>query len=229
MAAPAKSSIKRKQTLIIMGTSAAALLLACTGFGIHEVITFRAQLADNVATLAEVVGDNSSAAVDFNDARQASSILNGLRAEPHIVAACIYTKAGTVLASYARPAEDVKPPPPVRKPGHYFADDHLHLFREIIVKGDPVGAIYLKSDLTEMSWSLVRYLQIVAFVYAGSVGAALLLSSRLQRIVSGPILHLAEVARTVAGKRNYSVRAQKQSNDELGDLVDVFNQMLVQI
>ena len=58
---------------------------------------------------------------------------------------------------------------------------------------------------------------------------AFLLSNRLQRLVSDPILHLARVAHVVAQEKNYSVRAKKQSGDELGQLIDGFNEMLAQI
>jgi PAS domain S-box-containing protein len=212
-----------------MGTSGAVLLLACAAFVVHEVITFRTELASNVATLAGVVGDNCSAAVDFKDRQQATNTLAALATDPRIVAACIYTMDGSVFASYRRPRALLQVLPPPRGAGHEFADDHLHLFRDITVKGDQVGTIYLKSDLAVLSHSLARYLEIVAIVFVMSVGVALLLSHRLQRIVSGPILHLAEVARSVASKRDYSARARKQSNDELGDLVDGFNEMLAQI
>ena len=228
MAASKQSSIQRKQTLIIMGTTGVALLLACTAFVLHEILTFRTQLSQSVGTLAEVVGENCSAALDFNDPKEASSTLAALTAEPQIAAAFIFRRDGKVFASYIRP-EHRMPTPRLQKPGQEFEGDHLHLYREIVVKGDPVGSIYVKSDLTVLWQRLTRYLQIAALVFGVSALVALLLSNRLQRIISGPILHLAQIARTVATERSYTVRAHKQSNDELGDLVDVFNRMLAQI
>ncbi len=91
------------------------------------------------------------------------------------------------------------------------------------------GMIFVASDLNALPERLLRYLGIVGLVFLASVLVALLLSSQLQRLVSDPILHLAQVARSVAMEKNYSVRATKQSNDELGQLVDGFNEMLAQI
>jgi PAS domain S-box-containing protein len=228
MPAISKSSILSKQTLIIVGTSAVSLILACAAFVMHELLTFRKQLSNQVATLAEVIGDNCSAAIELNNPKQAAKTLAALAAEPHIAAACVFKTDGAIFATYTRGDEHFVMPP-MGKAGHEFADKHLHLFREITVDSNAVGTIYLKSDLTVLSDSIIRYLQIVGLVFALSVSVALFLSNRLQRIVSGPILHLATVARSITTQSQYSARARKQNNDELGDLVDAFNQMLSQI
>ncbi len=103
------------------------------------------------------------------------------------------------------------------------------MFRSIEQGGAKTGTIFVASDLRDISTRLKRYIVIVGLVFLTSLLIALALSSRLQRLVSDPILRLAEVARAVALEKNYSVRATKQSNDELGQLVDGFNEMLMQI
>src|SRR5438034_4015651 len=100
-------SLRRKQTLIIMLTSSVVLLLACAAFCIYEVIAFRKRMVQQLSTLAEIVGNNSSAALDFNDANSAVEILSGLQAEPGIIGACIYTKGGEVFANYDRANDDI--------------------------------------------------------------------------------------------------------------------------
>ena len=127
-----KASIKRKQTLIVMLTSGVALLLACVAFAAYEVMTFHAEMVDNLSTLAQIIGNNCSAALDFSDPKAAKETLSALHAEPNVVAGCIYTAKGEVFAVYVRSGTEVafKPPPPQRD-SEYFSTDSLHLFRPI--------------------------------------------------------------------------------------------------
>jgi signal transduction histidine kinase len=223
-------SLRRKQTLIIMLTSTIVLLLACAAFSIYEVITFRKGMVQHLSTLAEIVGNNTSASLDFNDSNTAVETLSALQAEPGIIGACIYTKGGRPFANYDRPNDDITfTPPALRAEGHAFERQRLVLFRPIVHKGETIGVVYLESDMRALSSRLGRYAGIVGLVLLASLLVALALSSQLQRLVSDPILELAHVARSVALEKNYSVRAAKRSNDELGQLVEGFNEMLAQI
>ena len=223
-------SIQRKQTLVIMLTSTVALVLACAGFVAYEVVAFRQTMTQNLTTLAQIIGDNSSGALDFNDPKAAQDILSALRAEPNITAACISTKDGQRFATYRR--ADVLTdfsPIKMKTDGHQFANGYLILCRHIMQKGDTVGSVYLQSDLRDLSVRLRKYISIVGIVLFASTLAAFLLSSKLQRWLSEPILHLAKTARAVALEKNYALRAVKKSQDELGMLTDDFNEMLTQI
>ena len=223
-------SIRGKQTLIMMLTSSIVLLLACTTFSIYEVITFRKAMVRNLATLAEIVGDNTAAALDFNDAASAKETLSALKAEPDIVGACVYIKNGGIFARYDRGNDSIVFAPPVLQPeGYTFARQRLFLSNPIVHKGETIGAVYLESDMRALYSRLERYAFIVGLVFLASLFFAYMLSSRLQRLVSEPILRLAQVAREVAVEKNYKIRATKQSQDELGQLVDGFNEMLEQI
>jgi signal transduction histidine kinase/uncharacterized membrane protein affecting hemolysin expression/ActR/RegA family two-component response regulator len=226
----ANRSIQRKQMLIIMLTSSAALLLACAAFVVYESISFRRNMTENLASLASIIGNNSTAALSFNDAETAREILNSLSKEQHIVAACIYDRDGQVFAKYARdPAnEDFDPPQPLAD-GYEFNDKHLMLFQRVLLKGERAGTVYIQSDLEELSNRFRQYVGIVAVVLLASSLVAFLLSLRLQRVISTPILNLASTAKIVSAEKNYSVRAVKSSQDELGELIDGFNEMLAQI
>src|SRR5438045_6974549 len=105
------SSLQRKQTLIIMLTSTAALLLACTGFVVYEAITFRSQMTHHLTTLAEMVGNNSTAALKFDDAPGGKEVLSALRAESNIIAAWLCATNGSAFAVYSRDAKGPGPPP----------------------------------------------------------------------------------------------------------------------
>lgn len=222
-------SIKRKQMLIIMLTSTAALLLACAIFVEDDVINFRKGIVKNVSALAEAIGNNCSATIEYNDPNTAADTLRALRAEPSIVSACVYTRKGDVFASYNRPGAAPIAPPPAPAVGYQFKGDFLYLFHPITQRGETIGTIFVMSDLSDLKERLGRYPAILGSMFAAAMLVAFLLSNRLQRLVSDPILHLAHVAQSVAQEKNYSVRAKKQSGDELGQLIDGFNEMLAQI
>jgi two-component system NtrC family sensor kinase len=223
-------SLRRKQTLILMLTSSIVLLLACAAFVSYDVVTFRRQLVQNVSVLAEAIGNNCAAPIDFNDPKTAGETLSALQADPEIIGACVYTKEGEVFATYDRANDDIIfTPPALRTEGHAFEQGRLILSRPIAYKGEAVGVVYLESDMRALSSRLWRYAGIVGLVFLVSLFVALGLSIQLQRLISDPILDLAQLARSVASEKNYSVRAAKQSNDELGQLVDGFNEMLGQI
>jgi PAS domain S-box-containing protein len=225
-----KTSIKRKQTLIVMLTSGVALLLACAAFAAYEVMTFRAAMVDNLSTLAEIIGNNSSAALDFSDPKTAKETLSALQAEPNIERACIYTNKGEIFAVYARPGDSLTFIPPAPQTDRiYFTKGSLELFRPITRNGEMLGTVYVVSDLNALYSRLGRYLLIAVGVFFASGLAAFLLSSWLGRLISGPILSLVQTTRAVTEEKNYSVRAVKQSDDELGVLIDAFNEMLKQI
>ena len=224
------TSIQRKQMLAIMLTSTAAVLLTCFGFAAYKAIAFRRELVENLTILAEVIGENSSGALDFNDSQAAEQMLSALRVEPNIAAACLYSKDGQVFAVYRRAdLQEGFSPPRVEGDGHRFDANDLVLFRRIVQKGDTVGTVYLQSDLREMSQAFRESIGLVLAVLCASLLAALFLSSRLQQWLSKPILDLTRTARAVAVQKNYSLRAVKQSKDELGTLTDDFNEMLAQI
>ena len=224
-------SIKRKLTLIIMLTSSITLVLASVAFVTQEYIAFRTGRMIELSTMADIISANASAALAFSDRYSAKEMLAALRAEKHVLAACIYRNDGAMFADYyLREGESngLLPPAP-RKPGEYFEGHDLLLFRRIYLDGEPIGTIYLRSDMRVVYSRLQSYAGVVALVMAASWVVAFVLSSRLQQIVSDPILRLARAARQVSAEKDYSVRVTKRSDDELGLLTDSFNEMLSQI
>ncbi|MGV3774773.1 MAG: ATP-binding protein [Verrucomicrobiales bacterium] len=223
-------TLRRKQTLIIMLTSSVALLVACASFVMHDVFTFRGKLIESLSVLAGIIGENCAAAIEFNDATAANQTLATLRGAPNIVGAFVFARTGEPFASYKLEGVEV---PPTRDPSltsrHEFTSTFIRLNRPIIHKGEALGSIELVANLQVSQDRLWSYVGIAFLVLIFSLLAAYGLSNGLQKLVSEPILQLAQVARTVAHEKNYSVRATKLSNDELGELVDGFNEMLAQI
>jgi len=222
-------SVVQKQTFVMMLTSSAVLLLACAAFVTYDAITFGGELVEDVSVLADAIGDNCAAAIDFNDPAAATETLSAMVANDNIIYACVYTVTGEVFAEYHQDPESHFKAPAVEPPSHRFVGSELSLFRDIEHRKEKTGAIYVASDLKDMSRRLVRYLGIGGVVLAISLLVAFWISSKLQRLVVAPILNLAQLARTVATEKEYSVRAVKRGNDEVGQLVDGFNEMLTQI
>ncbi|HLY62423.1 MAG TPA: response regulator [Terriglobia bacterium] len=223
-------SIKRKMQAIILFTTGAALLVSCVAFLAYDLVSFRSGMKNGLTTLADLMGSNSAAALTFNDPTAAREILLGLKAQPHIVSACIYSADGSVFTVYRRGGglQDFSPPV-VQPPGIEFKGSRLIVFRGITLEGQKIGTVYLESDLLEMSSRVYRYLAIVALILTTSLFLAFLLASKLQRVISDPILQLAGTARIVSLEKNYSLRAVSQNHDELGQLIEGFNEMLAQI
>src|SRR5688572_12769838 len=224
------ASLQHKQTTVIMSTCVLALLLAGAAFVTIEVITFRKELVRNVGSLATMIAHASSTAVQFSDRKGAEEPLKALRADPNIVYAAIYLPDGTVFAEYRPP--HLPPsftPPAMPSLGHTFHGEHLLLCRDITHRGEHIGMVLVKSDLKLLSAQLERFAGVAVLVFAIVSLVALLLSLRLQRLVSAPILRLAQTARSVAALNDYGVRVQKQSADEIGQLIESFNGMLQQI
>jgi len=222
-------SIQHKLVAINMVTSSVVLSLACATFLAYELVAYRKSVTQQLSTGAQIVAQASTAALAFEDRRSAMETLATLRAEPNVVAGCIYTKDDRPFAAFLRGEARRDLPRHPGPSGARFVDHHLIFFQPIVFDGERIGTVYLKRDLDDIYARLERYAGIVLGVWLLATLAAYLLSSRLQRVISEPTLRLAEMAGRVSAEQNYSLRAVKRGNDEIGVLVDSFNQMMEQI
>ena len=222
--------IKRKLTAILLLISGLVLLLTSAGFVTYQVVRFRQGTMANLSTLGRVIAANSTASLAFANEADATEVLSALRALPHVVAAALYDKEGRLFARY--PADlprDAVPAAP-GKDGFRFEQGHLIGLEPVAEEGNArLGTLYLKSDLKAMSRALWLSAAIAAGAMAVSLLAAYFLAALLQGWISQPILALADTARAVSTQQDYSVRAPKLGEDELGSLTDAFNQMLGRI
>jgi len=222
--------IRRKLMGIILGTSAVVLLITCSAFVTQEYITFRRTAAQQLATLGEVIATNSTAALAFDNQEDATEILGALKAERHIVAACLYGPTQKIFAVYPANASLSLFPDRPEKDGYRFEGGHLVGFAPVAeLKGRRLGTLYLHSDMGAMYERLRWYVGVALLVVIVCGVVAYTLSRKLQQQISRPILALAETARAVSDRRDYAVRAEKLGEDELGLLTDAFNHMLGQI
>ena len=225
-----KLSIRRKLTLITMSACGAAMVAACSCFGVYDLLSVRLSLIEQMQTQAAIIAGNSTASLTFADPNDAAGTLSGFRNEPQIQAACLFTADGKLLASYLRQQTLVPSLPSAPgADGARFDAGHLEVCRPVMLDGKRLGTVYLRSDLHRLYARIRQYALTLIGVFAAAYALALVLVRRLQRGISGPLLHLAETARAVSARKDYSIRAAKTNEDEIGLLTDAFNDMVHQV
>jgi PAS domain S-box-containing protein len=223
------SSIQRKLMRLVLVTSGVVLVLTYIGFFTYEFFTFRTASEERLSTLSDIIATTSTASLAFDSPEDATENLQALSAEEHIVAAALYDKEGHLFARY--PANFPKYNLPIHpsKDGLNYTNGQLEGFVSVMRGTKRLGTLYIQSDMQAIYKRFERYGMIALLVIALSVFVAYLLSRQLQKKISEPILALANTARNISEKHDYTVRANKFDNDELGLLTDAFNKMLTQI
>lgn len=224
-------AIPLKLRLVILCATTAALAVTCVALFTFERIAFQSSLEQNLSTLAQVIGDNCAASLNFRQPEEAKRLLSALEAEPQIEAVGIYDDLGEIFESYERSGTAWRAPAFRPEAGFHWEEDHVMFVGELFYKkaGQNVGTICLQANFSAMRKRFRLYARVFGGVLLVSFFVAYLLSGPLQRIVSKPILNLAQTARAISLHRDYSVRAQKLGNDEIGTFTDAFNTMLTQI
>jgi PAS domain S-box-containing protein len=225
----ANLSIKRKIITITMLTSVIVLTVAVAAFLAYDVPTSRETLHRSITTLAEVTAEDSNGALAFGNEKDGADALAALRFEPQIVKAALYTTDGKLFVSYPTNVPAALFPAKAPIVGHVFQNGHLFVCVPAFRENNLKGYLYLESDLRYFYERVKIYSAIAALIMFGSVIVALVLANRLQKRISEPIIMLANTARIVSERRDYSVRAPKLAPDELGVLTDAFNEMLARI
>jgi signal transduction histidine kinase/CheY-like chemotaxis protein len=224
-----KHSIRHKLMLVVMATTFAALLITAIGLVYYDLRTYQQAWVDDLVTQADILGLASAPALAFHDPKAATQNLELLKVRPKILAAAIYSADGRLFASYEREgtASHSIPGAPGQH-GHRVEGNHLVLFRSIADADEVLGTVYLKAHY-EMFDRFINYMMIVGGVMIVSLLIAILMSYWLQAAVTKPILQVSEVAHQVTAKRDFSLRVEKTTEDELGYLVDTFNDMLTEV
>ena len=221
-------SLGRKLVFIITGTSGTALLIACLLVVSYDIHRFRANQVEQLSLLADVLGQNSAAALAFNDRQSASEILASSRLASSVMGICLYLNDGSSFARFDRDGTWTcdSPPPP---DGLLTTFGALTLIRPVMANGERLGTIVAHSHLSELNPRLLRYAAIIFCVLLNSSLIALFLAMRLQRLITRPVRRLLRIARAVSRTGDYSLRAQVETEDEIGQLVLGFNEMLLEI
>ena len=219
--------IRRKLLLMSLASSITAVVLASGGFLAWEVYQFRTEVEREITTQAKLVADSAAPAMNFRDPAAARDTLAGLARSPYVRLACLYADYTAGPFSTYEPVGERCPQKPADTAGFSWSRFEWH--EPVRDEDSRVGSLYIVRDLDDMH----RRLRVGAGTVLGllllSIGAAFLLSARLERAIAAPLLNLAETARAVSRGQGDSPRAVPPSSDELGVVVHAFNDMLDRI
>jgi signal transduction histidine kinase len=223
-------SIRWKLVGIILLLSLFGLSVVFAGMTINTRIQFQRTLAHDLAVLAEISGNNSRAALLFDDPAAAAEILAALSAKPRVVQAILYDAQDRQFAEYRNArAASLPPVPGTLGEMSGFRDGHYMLIQDVRVNERRVGRLYLASSLQAWGELLRNYIVVFVLLTVLTVALTLALALLLQRVITSPIAHLVETAREISLRNDYGLRAVKTTDDELGILVGAFNSMLDEI
>jgi methyl-accepting chemotaxis protein len=213
-----------------MAVNIMTLLLGFTAFTVYDRWELRGTMIDQTATIADVLAYNCTAALLFNDSADAQETLSFLKTKPSIRCRMDFLgKRGSAGPYIQEEPGKRKTQPPVRKNGSFFKERMLHLYKEVSLYETSIGTVYIQSDMREMNQIAKDHFLIAVLGFLFSILITFLLSMRLQKTIGAPIAELASLSRAVSKEKDYTVRARKHGNDEIGSLVDAFNEMLRQI
>ena len=232
--------IAEKLRRVIMLISGISLLIASLAYVTIELFSYRKSMLDHITVLANVMSINSTAALAFDDPKTAQKLLSSLQAEASVLRATILETNGNVFASYSS-HPDALPKPALKdrdwmlqalslkQPLHRYDENTLELIQPILLDDEVIGLLDLESTLTPLYRQLTNYLKIVALLLVVLLLGVFFLTNLLQRRISGPIRHLVDGMRKVSREQDYSLRLKPGDNDEVGAIIDGFNEMLGQI
>jgi diguanylate cyclase (GGDEF)-like protein/PAS domain S-box-containing protein len=223
-------SIRHKLTALFLVMAGVTALSVSLPLGVFDFLGLRQAMARDLAILADALARNSTAALTFRDPKAAQDVLEALRAESSVTAACIYTDEGEPFAKYVRQGHAGAFVAPIaEEPTIRFERQRLIEFRNIVLDGDVVGTIYIESDLERLHARIRKYTLAFVTTLFVTLAVALVLASRLQRPISDPLVTLVETAGAISQAHDYGIRATPAGADEFGALVAAFNGMLDQI
>jgi two-component system sensor histidine kinase/response regulator len=223
-------SLRQRLLLLTMVTSGIGVLLGCIGFLGYDMHVVRQQKLEELRSTGDLVGMNSTAALEFGDEIAGAKLLESLRARPDIRAGILYRPDGSYVASYVRADLNRNILPTERAAqGMVWAKERLMYSSTIFLGQRPVGTLYLESGLADLQERRRRFEQLTALLALGSLLVVYLLTAALQRGVTKPIHNLAAIARSIAEQKSYSLRAPLLAGRELRQFGADFNHMLDEI
>jgi signal transduction histidine kinase/CheY-like chemotaxis protein len=223
-----RNSIRRKTMFVVLATTFAALVANAIALLAYDFYSFRSQQLRDQQAQAEILGRAAGPAIAFNDRKDAQADLASLRAQTDILAAALYTPSGERFATFERGSGGPALPREAPHAGQHYRGNYLLTAYVISEAGQPVGSLYLVAH-AGIYERILAYVGILLLVMPVALGVSFLLSAWLQRTLTGPILAIDTAARSVVERRDFTVRARKTTDDEIGVLAEAFNRMLVEV
>jgi len=223
----ARGSVRGKLLRVMLLTTAIALCVAGIALLTHELYVYRTTGSADLSTEAAILASSTAPALAFDDHAVAERNLGALAARRRVMVAALYSANGAVYAVFVRPGESPPPPKPP-PPGVRISGEYIEVAQPVERSGEALGTIYLRARY-DVAGRVEAYLGIFVLVMLLSMVVALLLSRRLQKGITEPLDAIAAVAREIVSGSDYSLRATKFSDDEIGVVVDAFNKMLAEV
>ncbi|WP_051109918.1 response regulator [Massilia niastensis] len=224
-----RQSISHKFMLAVLATTLTALLVACAAMLVLDIRNYQTNSVADFTAQADILAQATTPALEFNDAKVAGENLSQLRVRPRIYGAAIYRPDGSLFVQYSRtPAEVRAVLGQVPAAGYEIDFDRIAIFKKIMRNGELLGTVYVGAEYPLMA-QVQRYLLVLAAVLLGSLLVAILMSSWLQSAITRPVRALTAAVNQVVRKRDFSLRVEKTTDDEVGVLVDAFNSMLGEV
>ena len=227
---PITNKLRRLQAV----TVGLALVFTLIISSITEIWKESRQILTDVESTGSMIGYNATAALLFNDSKSATGILTALRSKPSIIAACLYTTEGVPFAQYVANKHVVNFPSLISEAENKLQQNRKVLLTYTVIQsiqqdGDMAGYLYMVIDLRQMWWNLFGNLGQISLVMLAAFLLSVFYGQRLANLISAPLIRLSLLAQQVSREKNYSVRAEGEGDDETGQLVKSFNQMIAQI
>jgi len=219
--------IKSKIIVIVVTTSFTVLLLTWIGFIVQDRTRSKEDIVQNLSSMALMIGDRSTAALMFGDEKAATQTLSSLRINRSVTAAALYDESGMLFAYYQNPSERaVLLPKRVNEKGVTYENRFIRLMEPILMEGKPIGNVFILADTREFDLKWINFLLLSGILLLLASGLTYIMAARLQRLISEPIDDLTKTAQTIAISKDYTLKARRYNDDELGDLVTAFNLMI---
>lgn len=223
----ANLSIKHKLLLIVVFPSVVSLLVASIFLLILEISEFQKNTQDDLSAVATIIANRSTAALLFNDQDLARENLSVVGTLPEVQAACLYNAKGEIFAESLKAEHGTWTCPlSVKEQITKFTDTHLCIVQAIIVDAEQQGTVFIHADFTAAYWRKIQFIGVL-FVLLSSVSIlTFFLSAPLLKLIASPISKLVSAVKAISVSQDYSLRAIKCNDDELGVLVDAFNGLI---
>jgi signal transduction histidine kinase/ActR/RegA family two-component response regulator len=220
--------LRRKLLSVVLLTTLVAVVVALAAMVGYDLFTYHRTWVSEITAQAELLGRSCATALLFDDPDAAKGNLKILRFQPKVRAAAIYDARGALFARYAVDAADRDIPTLPGTDGARVEGRYLVVTKRIVEGEEILGAVYIRAEY-ELLARISNYAGISLAVMTLAMLVALVLSSRMQAVITQPILAVSDIARSVVRDRNYALRARATSDDEVGALVESFNGVLSEI
>jgi signal transduction histidine kinase len=229
-------SIRAKLTALSLIATMLPVGVALAIVAARDIHDIHADMIESSTLIGHAVADYSAAALAFDDRAVAEKTLNGLNQRENVEAAALYNVSGRLYCSFLSPrapasAKAFIQPMLASRPAAvaHLENDHIAILQPVEYAGTRYGTLALRTSIAPLRLRINNYLWVLGLLVFGALLASLVLAAALERVVSRPIMALAQVAKEIADRADYSVRAPNPGGDEIGLLADAFNSMLSEI